>query len=133
MKPAKKNIEAAQALVKRYTTITLSQIKKVWKEEKNDRILQVGGDTVAQTLTGFGSMETCTLCKSVNAVCKKCIYQTELGCGGCGDDEFNQHIPKEVAKTYLAIRYAKGPVSLQKAFRNRAKVIKSILKTFEKG
>lgn len=130
MKPSKKNIEAAQALVKRYNTITLSEIKKMWKKLKDDYFGPLDGKDIATQLTGFGDPSTCTLCKSVKAKCNKCIYQIELG---CGDDTENRYISKPVAKTYSAIKHAKGPIFLQRAFRNRAKVIKSVLKTFEKG
>jgi hypothetical protein len=130
MKPAKRNIIAAQALVKRYNTLSLSQIQKAWKERIEWSWHPVDGEGVAQVLTGFGSTTTCTLCKSVDGVCQKCIYQTELG---CGDDSEEYCIPEQVKKTYRAIQRAKGPISLQKALRNRAKVIKSILKDLKKG
>jgi len=112
MKP--KNIKEARELVKRYETITLEEIKNMYCD--------------ANDLTGFGSIETCTLCIKADYDCSDCIYHKidKFGFGDtvrCYDDDN--------AKTYDRIDEADTPVKLRNAFRARAKHIKSILEKFD--
>lgn len=108
MKPI--NIEAAKELIVKYRSITLKEIKEVWNEN-NDCI-------VANTLTGFSKLETCTLCIEAKHDCCACIYGSKYNC------LYNIH-----AKTYNAISYAKTPIGLLRAFRRRANHIEEYLKT----
>ena len=118
-----KNIKEFNALIKKYESITLEQIKKVW-----NGIQYPDGVDVAEILTGFGSMSTCTLCLGAGAEdrdgCYKCVYyrkrrDTYLFCCNTGRN----------LKTYSAIEEAMAPEDLWKAFRERAKFMR---KTYSK-
>ena len=102
MKP--KNLKEFKALIKRYESITLEEIK----ERFLDYIRML---SIAKVLTGFGSPETCTLCK---VLCRNCVYTY-----GCSSD-----ISK---KTYERICYADTPIKLLNAFRARAKHMKTLI------
>lgn len=113
MKP--KNLPEFKALIKRYETITLEEIKEI------DNSKLIDGVYIAEKLTGFGSSETCTLCHYVNRSedCNECIYVilTSNDCN-CGDNE----------KTYYRIYDADIPLKLRNAFRARAKHMKTLIK-----
>ena len=102
-----KNLKEFKALIERYESITLREIKK-------DKFKS---HFTAQKLTGFGDITICTLCNSNNGDCVNCIY----GKTGCMDG-INQ-------KTYYRISNADTPVKLFNAFRARAKHMKTLLKT----
>jgi hypothetical protein len=117
------NLKAAEALVARYNSITIEEIKA-----KNMRHFPY--DTV-ESLTGFGSRATCTLCQALpqdrpSIMCQYCIYAIDLT---IVDDE-NSHycVCGEHAETYDAIEDATTPEELLTAYRNRAKHIEEILK-----
>jgi len=106
------NIEEAKALIKRYNSITLDEIKSVPKSEFN----------ITKYLTGFGSTMSCTLCKVyTDTSCCKCIYYTE------GEEKRICCMNPKHEKTFRAIEYAKTPTKLRNAYRKRAKHIQSIL------
>ena len=102
MKP--KNLKEFKALIKRYESITLEEIKKAGN-------IHFAPDK----LTGFGTSDTCTLCK---IECFECVYHvnTENHC----NDGINQ-------KTYREIVYADTPTKLLNAFRARAKHMKTLI------
>ena len=102
-----KNLKEFKALIKRYESITLEEIK----EDKFE------SHFTAQKLTGFGNPSTCTLCQLFN--CHNCIYliKTESGC-----------LSGINKKTYRRISDAITPVKLLNAFRARAKHMKTLLK-----
>ena len=96
MKP--KNIKEFQALVERYETITLEEIK---------------ANPDPEILTGFGNSGTCTLCiKAGN--CDKCVY-------GESDTAYYACIDGENKKTYFTIDNANTPRKILNAYRARAK------------
>lgn len=73
-----RNLEAAKELLEKYKSVTLEELKQVFKhlqEEENDVI---DGDMVLNTITGFGETSTCLLCKAVNGICENCIYSFRL-------------------------------------------------------
>lgn len=118
MKPLKRNIKAAIALARRYNTISIEEIRDLWKTYP-PTMLNSRSYLVAGKLTGFGNFNTCNLCRTVKGGCGKCIYG---GFTFCIDGS------KRVKLTYNAIENAKGPTSLLRAFKNRAKFIKSVLR-----
>jgi hypothetical protein len=91
-----KNIKQFKALIERYETITLDEIK----QEKMNKA----------KLTGFDSPDTCTLCLAVKQECYNCVYGTFCGC--CGGEN---------RSTYYGITDAKTVKQLLNAFRARAK------------
>ena len=107
-----KNLKEFKALIKRYESITLEEIKE--EQKKHDYFI---GDTIANKLTGYGEEETCTLCKNIDMFddCKGCIY-TDVTNAVCGTG-----INK---KTYDRIYGADTPRKLLNAFRARAKHMK---------
>jgi len=113
MKPT--NIEEFKALVNRYETITI-------KEIINECISHSNFDSyeIAKNLTGYGSIESCTLCKKsynhyysiddTNGPCLGCVYGDSFDC-----------IHGLNNKTYHAIHQVINSAELLLAFRNRAK------------
>ncbi len=98
------NIKEFKALVKRYETISLQEIKKEWGLANGF----VHSFDVASKLTGLGG-GTCTLCKAV-FTCDQCVYN--------GGDLCTMGIN---AETYDKMCFAATPTQLKNAFRNRAK------------
>lgn len=107
------NIKQAKALIKKYRSITLKEIKENWQKKTP---YYYAGNLTAKILTGFGDPLTCTLCKAVNMNCENCIYDGRIFCG------VNENL-----KTYNAIRYAETPKQLLKAFHARANHIEKLL------
>ena len=101
MKP--KNLKEFKALIERYESITLEEIKK----DKFDSHL------TAQKLTGFGGATSCSICDGF--ICKEFVY----GVIGC-TNEINE-------ETYYRIINADTPVKLRNAFRARAKHMKTLI------
>ena len=114
MKNLAKNLKEFEKLINRYETITMSEVKEC---EKN-HCSSFYGKIIANDLTGYGSINSCSLCRIANYDCKECVYVTEAG-HRCHND-LN-------AKTYAAIGRAKTPIQLCNAFRERAKFMKRIL------
>ena len=108
MKP--KNIKEFKALVERYESIKLKEIKKHWQ------MLDYPGYKTAHILTGFHDTMTCSLCRAThNKVydqhnCSRCVYEFIEGCHRRNNQE-----------TYYAIWGAESPKELLSAFRARAK------------
>jgi hypothetical protein len=113
-----KNLPEFKALIIRYETITIDEIKKK--------------DCNLELLTGFGSCITCTLCKKVGYDKKS----KEESCIYCVYYELNNWLrifgmpcnTRENAETYNAICKAETPEELLKAYWLRAKHMRSILK-----
>lgn len=108
-----KNIETLRRLIEKYESIPLEKINKEWVHTLSilpywaaDANL---GFSVAQNLTGFGGVISCTLCTKVRGVCSNCVYGTTDAC-----------ILKPHKKTYDDISRAKTPRQLYNAFHRRA-------------
>ncbi len=106
MKREPKNIKEFQALVERYETITLDEIKEEWEKF---------GCNTANALTGYGDIHTCTLCRAVRLECEECVHgsNAKLMCAPCSQQE-----------TYRAIHDAETAGELLSAFRDRAKYLR---------
>ena len=115
MKP--ENIKEFKALVERYESITLNEIKEQYDET-------MSGYYNAKYFTGFGTFATCSLCEATKGKgkygyrdCGYCVYNDVSldDNGGCG---CNSQVNK---KSYDKIDEAATPKELLKAFRARAK------------
>ena len=67
-----KNLEATKKLLEEYKSITLEQLKYLYKEFSIQR-----GKTVMSGLTAFSTTD-CPLCKAANNMCSRCIYSFRL-------------------------------------------------------
>jgi len=104
------NLKEFKALIKRYESITLEEIKKAF--DKYDWL------DVANCLTGFdgGINNPCTLCEPIKTTCVMCVYGKDMGCL-CGEN----------ALTFNRILNADTPTKLRNAFRARAKHMKTLI------
>jgi len=129
-----RNIEEAKQLVQRYESITVEEIKEVAGKRK------FNGRKIANELTGFGDYKICILCKAVpthiyNAFtsrkeCENCLYYEFGGCVGLFMEGAEKHpkIAKKLEITFENICDAKNPQELINAFRERAKLLRELLK-----
>ena len=106
-----KNLKEFKALIKRYESITLEEIK------------ESGGFRTTETaneLTGFGLARTCTLCiyNDKNFKCADCVYYI-LTNHSCSDGHNVQ--------TFYEIEGANTPTKLLNTFRARAKHMKTLI------
>ncbi len=106
MKP--KNLKEFKALIKRYESITLEEIKGI--EHISD---------AANTLTGFNNTDICSLCNSISKNCSLCVYKSDYHYFHCVNG-----INK---KTFDEIKNADTPTKLRNAFRARAKHMKTLI------
>ena len=117
--------EAFKKLIKRYESITLDRIKKVFKiviNKNEDLDKDEALERVAHRLTGFGSVKTCKLCKEVEENCNKCSWSILL------ESTENYCCFKGKATiTCDKIEHAQTPKQLLKAFKERAKYMRSVL------
>jgi hypothetical protein len=116
----KNNYEAFIELIKRYENITLEEIEKVGRYNR-ERLFW--GGRVASRLTGFGNKLSCSLCEAVDITrCEECLWMisTQSVCVKGGNKE-----------TYDNIDFALNPKQLIEAFRERAKRMKEVLKSYQ--
>ena len=111
------NIKEFNDLIQRYETITLEEIQEEF--QACDTIQSIyNNNVIALQLTGFGLINTCTLCVSVHAKCGLCVYKNDAGCIR----------NKRLYFSYYKIRDSKTPEQLLKAYRNRAKILRTYAK-----
>lgn len=125
------NVQEAVDLIKRYESITLKEIKKMFKEGLMPEKEGLMPESVANKLTGFGNAGTCTLCKAVGYgwressadKCPQCIhgYNHKIEGVACITGG-------EAGETAHRIDHANTPVKLRNAFRKRAIYLRKILK-----
>jgi hypothetical protein len=126
-----KMIKTAERLAKRYETITLENINKVWNRYKTGRDYYF---SAKNRLTGFGDFKTHPLCRkactlftrNVDYPCCHCIFFN----GNVYDDWFCAR--DKFRKSYEKIQYAETPEELLLAYRERAKVIRRRIKELNK-
>ena len=124
------NIEAFKALADRYDSITLEDLKK------ND----------LEDITGFGHITKCTLCVSLdvewNKDCSGCIWNWYNPVSGYKYNyifTFNcqsKYGKQRVYKTYDDIceaNYHSEYTKLLKAIKQRAKLMRKVIKLYEKS
>lgn len=100
MKP--KNLKEFKALIERYETITIEEIKE---------INYIKG--AVHRLTGFGGVSSCSICSKFH--CGECVYGL-IGCTSGAN-----------RKTFNRIAIADTPLKLCNAFRARAKHMKTLI------
>ena len=121
-----KNLEEAKALVEKYRDIV---------NNHEDYDLPDSGDLdydgVLYQMTGFGKMQTCTLCKAVYDDCSVCIHSTAK-------------IPEKIIKclddkylggsgTYDAIFNADDTDSFLDALNNRANYLETLINKYNEN
>ena len=124
----KVNINAAKKLVERYDSITFDDLELNWEDLPEEEIEEDyhSGAKVLQNLTGFGSFETCTLCKEARELCK--YPESADFCACC----IYGHIVKCVRSPYYKeMAEADTPDELIQAIRKRSKYIKELIKEYE--
>ena len=115
-----KNKKEFKALVERYETIGLEEIKEAWDSIISSTQNYSGkyGIPAARELTGFGSMKTCVLCISVKNKCSVCVYSyrytEDFGC-----------INEKNYPTFEGIKTTDTPEELLEAFRKRAEHLRT--------
>jgi hypothetical protein len=127
--PRPKNLKAFYALIKRYRGITLSEInsekKKLIQLRKKNGYYGHLYYQLAEKLTGFGSNDTCTLCKPT--ICLNSVYAV-----GYTDYDNRRTLfcvgVKEHRKTYNKIQNANTSEQLLSAFKARANYMDQWLK-----
>ena len=68
-------IKAAKELIDKYQSITLEQLKDLWKSESEQNLgCIIDGGWVLSLITNFGSC-ACVLCKAANQNCTLCIHK----------------------------------------------------------
>ena len=107
-----KNLPEFKALIERYESVTIEDIVDKWGDD-NDASFTAG------LLTGYGSAETCTLCKAVDLECDECVWKCLTG-SMCSNERINT--------TYWGIMDATTPTELLTAFRARAAYMRKVLK-----
>lgn len=113
------NIEAAKKLANTYKALTIKKLEKALEELSN-------GEDVMYEITGFGTVHTCTLCRSVDRdaygfpMCKDCVWYSLFPYNDdvylCVQDE-----------TYQNIKYAGGPYELKQALLDRAELLEEAI------
>ncbi len=116
-----KNLPEFKALIERYETITLEEIRAAWDADGE----ATGDYDVREKLTGFGSTGSCTLCAAARSPegvlkCGHCVYTGRGEWLYCTDHE-----------SYDTIRDAETPEALLSAYRARAKYMRTILKEID--
>jgi hypothetical protein len=116
-----KNLPEFKALIERYEAITLKEIKDCLKDTDYDM------DAVRVRLTGFGFKHRCTLCAAAiqqkgegESMCHVCVY-------GNSDERRRLSLACTDDETYSAIDDAKHPGKLLKAYRARAKYMRTLI------
>ena len=122
MKKIIRNSEEFKKLILRYESITLEEIEECWE---NIKYFNICFADVKRKLTGFGSTGSCVLCKGyycVGEISCNCLYARNKDTVSCLK---GKHKP-----TYDAIYYANDSEDLLLAYKNRAKHIREILKSW---
>ena len=129
------NLKEFKELILRYESITLGEIEMAFYEFEKGYLDKFS--KIFKRLTGFGNFDTCLLCKNILLPikdesipkCEKCVYgfsQTFKNFETC---LCRKGINKE---TYEGISLSETPIELKKAYRARAKHMRTILNRLEK-
>ena len=116
-----KNLKEFKKLIKRYQTITLEEIIGAYK---------VSPTAAPNILTGYGDVTTCKLCRATTETetpqCDLCVYKAT---SSSLIHTHNYCVTGINSPTYDDIDEAETPEELLTAYRERAKHMKTILKT----
>ena len=127
----KYNIKEFRQLILRYESITLGEIKKVFDKYEKKYGYHIFS-YIKRELTGFGSVTTCILCRTVYFLkpnCQHCLHYKEKK-----EVEKPHPIKAEymcrrnsTSLSYKNIQRATTPEELLKAYKERAKDLRSLL------
>lgn len=130
-----KNIEEAKELLKKYRSITLEEINKVYNELE----FKSGSETLHK-ITGFGQVTTCILCKKLSRKyvleCSACVWRS-LSAGENDDLYCLKSYPKDTMKedqvrlTYNGILNSEYPEELLDLVKLRADLLEEAIKASE--
>ena len=112
------NIIEFKKLIERYEEITLNDIVRVKSIITADNIKWAA--TIANYLTGYGSLLDCALCMAIENNCDYCIYTNYSIIN-------TKPMVCALQDTYVAISKANTPEKLLAAFKARAKFMRQIL------
>lgn len=111
------NLAQFEELIVKYLSITLDDINKTGEFIDYEEAYCRKCNTTAGNLTGYGSFDTCVLCKSaayIDSRCKNCAWYFF-------EPNFeNEEYPCSVHISYFRIHHAKIPEQLLIAFHKRA-------------
>jgi hypothetical protein len=126
------NIKEFKELIEKYSSITLEKIEEVWNEYDES---YVHSGEIMHSLTGFGGVYSCSLCKAIgnkacgpnwnedpNCKCCNCVYIKR-------GTEFEY--PPCIDETYEMLDYAESPQELYDALQKRIEFMKEVLKYYE--
>lgn len=126
----KSNIGEFVELIVRYDAITLDDVADAWERASKEC---PDGYTVAQyakeLLTGFGSIDTCLLCKSAVALVRK---SNERACDNCAWRQTTDSLCYQDGNyaSFISMRNATTPYRFYRSIKNRAKRMKKVLEQF---
>ena len=114
------NIKEFKTLIATYRAITKKDLKKAKKEFKKSKGKRYPSQCLS-TITGFGTVENCTLCKPLIKDyyildCHKCVYHIK---------SFERCT---ASITFNKIRHARNLKELLKAIKKRAEYMESLIK-----
>jgi hypothetical protein len=115
------NLKEFKELILRYESITVEEIEN-----------HVSDGFVINSITGFGTHNSCTLCKPIKVNCYKCVYCKAFDSEVMDDKLLNYCCRGDAESTYDAIIEAEKPQELKVAFKARANYMRSILKNLKK-
>lgn len=116
------NIEAAKRLVETYRNLSIGELEKKFKYY-ND------GGNVMNSITGFGSVDSCSLCDAVGRSsfeepkCKDCVWAVEKG--------VTKSCYSHYDKSYDNIDDADNAYDLKEALLVRADLLERVIKLAE--
>lgn len=129
------NIEEAKELLRKYRSITLEEINKVYDKPEFEH-----GSEVLHEITGFGTFHTCMLCKKLKNIdipkCSACVWRSlstdendDLYCL----KSYPSGIMKEdpVRQTYNGILNSEYPEELLDLVELRADLLEEAIKASE--
>ena len=117
------NLKEAKELVREYRNITIEQLKTVYNNLCEDD--SYGMDSVMHEITGFGSTNSCHLCRPIRGKCAECIHGAK--------PEYTASCPCTEHETYENIENAEDIEELYEAIQARADYIESLINELGNG
>ena len=122
-----RNIKEVKALVNKYNSITITDIRRELYQSNADTF---ESQYIANKLTGFGSTDSCTLCLALrNSFAHhytSCIHTNYVLLGEVGCSSING----KSRATYMAIDEASDPSELLQAFKDRAEYLHTLINSY---
>jgi len=129
-----RNIKETKALIKRYNSITLDEIKDIndaklleFRKSKSRSRYTSNFKIKAEILTGFGRSDTCPLCISVMHDCMQCIHHIAPR----RKTDYDNAPSCLLDNSFHMIDEAKSNKDLLKAFKARAIYLQTLVDKYE--